>query len=174
MSKIDQYFAVQLLKDFIDANLKDFLPRRDAEIELCLHSKSGVDLEKGFVPQYRFDIWLINDNIRIGEIHLRVGLTDNLLKHGGHIGYEIDNDYRGHHYASKALSLLKTFAVENGMRRLLLTCDPKNIASRKTIERSGGVLIEIVKNAEVPHENTTRDTCYYLLEAGITLQAHSP
>jgi len=35
-----------------------------------------------------------------------------------------------------------TFAGELGLQRLLVTCDPRNIASRRVIEKNGGEFLD--------------------------------
>jgi hypothetical protein len=44
-------------------------------------------------------------------------------------------------------------------RRILVTCAPSNVSSRKTIEANGGVLEGIVFADEVQ-----RETCHYWIE----------
>ena len=66
----------------------------------------------------------------------------------GQVGYHINEKYRGHHYALKACRMLFECAKEVGMKELLITCNPDNIPSRKTLEALGGTLEEIVKVPE--------------------------
>lgn len=40
----------------------------------------------------------------MGYCDLRIGYNDNLY-YGGHIGYGINEEYRGHHYDAKACEL---------------------------------------------------------------------
>ena len=42
-------------------------------------------------------------------------------------------------YATQALALLLPFCREQGLRRVLITCDDDNLASRRVIEANGGV-----------------------------------
>ena len=88
----------------------------------------------------------------MGRCDLRIGYNDNLY-YGGHIGYNIDEVYRGHHYAAKACVLLFELAKEHGMEYLYITCDPNNWPSRKTLEYLKGELLEI---AELPEDNDIR------------------
>lgn len=55
----------------------------------------------------------------------------------GNIGYYIKPAHRGRHYAAAACLLLADVARALGMDYLTITCDPDNIASKRTIERLG-------------------------------------
>jgi predicted acetyltransferase len=58
----------------------------------------------------------------------------------GHIGYAVVPWKRRRGYATRALKLMLPLARTEGLRRVFLTCDDDNIASRKVIEANGGVL----------------------------------
>ena len=88
----------------------------------------------------------------MGNCSLRVGYNDNLY-YGGHIGYGVDEEYRGHHYAAKACRLLFSLARKHGMEYLYITCDPDNLPSRRTLEYLQGTLVEI---AQLPEDNEMR------------------
>jgi predicted acetyltransferase len=65
--------------------------------------------------------------------------TDDLPAHvSGHIGYSVVPWKRGHGLAKRALRHMLSEAREVGLRRLEITTDPDNVASRKTIEANGG------------------------------------
>jgi tagatose 1,6-diphosphate aldolase len=111
--------------------------------------RQNANPEKGFVPAYHFWMRLRPEYglpVQIaGGIGLRVGHTDNLEMYLGHIGYNVYPPARGHHYASRAVRLLLPFARRVGINPLWITCNPDNIASRRTCQRAGGQLVEIVK-----------------------------
>ena len=130
---------------------------------ITLYRALPVNIEKGFVPRYVFDIVLKKDTVKIGLITLRAALTSELLVRGGHIGFAIDENYRGHHYAAKALLTLKPFIAEVINGPVLITCDSDNSASRRTIEKFGGKLTKIVEQIENPEDHTKKDCCYYEL-----------
>lgn len=95
------------------------------------------------IPFYWYDIVLNTTGEVVGKISIRIG--DNYHSYyNGHIGYEIDEPYRGHGYALAACKMVLPVARFHGMTRLHLTCDEDNIASYKTIEKLGGKLMEIV------------------------------
>lgn len=95
--------------------------------------------EKTSLPFYWWNIVLNNQNI--GKISLR--LADNLDAYwDGNIGYEIDEEYRGHNYAYEATKLVIEIAKMHNMSRLYFSCDSNNIASIKTIEKLGANFLE--------------------------------
>lgn len=112
----------------------------DGEIELACIGKKPAIPEKKWVPAYEFEIRL--DNSRVGEINLRIGYTDSLY-YGGQIGYGVDEQHRGHGYAEKACRLLVPVIRAHEMKKVLITNNHTNIASRRTCEKLGAKLIRI-------------------------------
>ena len=104
-------------------------------------------LPSHYVPSYNY--FFVDDDKFIGEIHIRVKLTDNLLKYGGHIGYAINPKYWNQGYGTKLLEL----GLEKAKRlieedRILVTCDDDNIGSYRIIETNGGILENKVENTD--------------------------
>ena len=128
---------------------KDFDFLTDGEIDLRIEEKSPASDEKGYVPAYKYRITLHNSEDSIGNIDIRIGYNENTY-YGGHIGYGIDEAYRGKSYASKACRIIKQVAIAHGMDRLIITCNPDNWASRRTCEKAGLKLKEI---ADLPQHN---------------------
>jgi len=83
----------------------------------------------------------------LGQINLRSGSTEHVIRYAGHIGFEVSPGHRGHHYAAHSLRLLLPLAHRVGINPVSITCDPDNLASRRTCELAGATLVEIV---EVP------------------------
>lgn len=84
--------------------------------------------------------WLLGDpRTVVGFLAVRHRLDDFLLEQGGHIGYSVRPSARGRGHASRALGLGLDHAAALGLDRVLLTCQPDNVASQRTIERAGGV-----------------------------------
>ena len=96
------------------------------------------------VPAYKFRMIRCRDLTWIGDIDVRIGNTRHLILYGGHIGYSVHESYQGHCYAAKACRIIKDVALEHGMTELWITCNPENIASRKTCEKLGAVFVNIV------------------------------
>ena len=85
-----------------------------------------------------------------GGISLRIGDARDVELYYGHVGYHVYPPARGRHYAERACRLLAPLARAHGMRRLWITCNPDNWASRRTCERLGADLVDIV---DVPRSN---------------------
>ena len=97
---------------------------------------------RGLVPAYHYRI-LIAGQTDAGHINFRVGDTPHVLLCAGHIGFEIHEPFRGHHYAEQACRALAPF-VRSVYPAVILTCDPDNQASRRTIERLGACFLDEV------------------------------
>ncbi len=128
----------------------DFL--KNNEIQLVLEKTVEGNQAKGWVPAYHFAI-CDNKGIKMGVCDLRIGHNDKLY-YGGNIGYNIDVAYRGNHYAGKACLLLFELARKHNLEYVIITCNPENIASRKTCEYTGGKLLEM---KELPEDSDMRD-----------------
>lgn len=76
----------------------------------------------------------------VGILEIRLALTDFLLRFGGNIGYSVLPKERGQGYAKEMLALALEKCRERGMEKVLITCDPENTASARTIQGNGGVL----------------------------------
>ena len=106
--------------------------------------------EKYDVP--RSEYWLIDKGEFIGRVTLRHRINERLLVIGGHLGFDIRPSKRGQGYGNKALELAIPKAKELGLTKILLTCDIRNTASRKIIEKYGGVLENQIPNPEMGHD----------------------
>src|SRR5574344_2248710 len=69
----------------------------------------------------------------------------------GNIGYEIYPIHRGHNYAYKASLLLSKLALHYGVDNLIITANPSNLPSIKTITKLGAQYIDI---KQVPKNHT--------------------
>lgn len=88
-----------------------------------------------------YNIYLHDKPLVVGKIELRISRQQELF-YEGNIGYHVYSFYQGNHYAYKACRLLfKVAAKKYHMSSLIITCNPENIASLKTIERLNGQLI---------------------------------
>lgn len=121
----------------------------DDDLELVLVKKVPANKKKRYFPAYQFEMRNAKTEERIGDITLRVGNNTN-TKYGGHIGYGVDEKFRGNHYAARSCKLLFPFAKQHGLNTVWITCNPENIPSRRTCELIGGKLIEI---ADLPKDN---------------------
>lgn len=128
-----QKFSVADLK-------KDF----EAYVQRKRDESEGRNLPEGYVPHTEY--WLVDGGAYIGGVNIRHRLNEHLEKFGGHIGYDIRPSKRNKGYGTKILELALKKARELGITRALVTCNADNTASRKIIEKNGGV-----------YENTLRD-----------------
>ena len=100
------------------------------------------DAERGFAPAYQFRI-LNEDGTDVGRINFRVGDSEHVRLIAGHIGYEIAEAWRGHGYALKACRAIAPL-VRSSYESVIITSDPENVASVRTIEKLGAVFIDEV------------------------------
>ena len=100
------------------------------------------------VPTIFYDIYV--SDFKVGKCDLRLK-NDGFMYYYGNVGYNIKESYRGHHYAYYACKILFKIAKEEfGMKELIITCNPDNDASYKTLKRLGGKLVEI---AQIPYDH---------------------
>lgn len=100
-----------------------------------------------------------------GGLSLRVGREFELKMYLGHVGYHVFPPARGRHYAERSVRLLLPLARRHGMGEVWITVNPDNLPSRRTCERLGCRLIEVV---DLPPDNLLyqrgdRQKCRYLL-----------
>jgi predicted acetyltransferase len=108
------------------------------------------DPSRGFVPYYHFRI-VTADGSDVGHINFRIGDTEHVRVCAGHIGFEILEPFRGHGYALQACRALASF-VRAVSGTATITCDPDNLASRRTIERLGASFLdEVAVPPQDPH-----------------------
>lgn len=109
--------------------------------------KMGSDLPPKFVAN-TFLVGLLNDEI-VGRVSIRHELNTFLDRFGGHIGYCVLPSRRGCGYATEMLRLALPVAKSLGLHQVLITCDQGNAASRRVIEKNGGVYDGTVEGPEV-------------------------
>ena len=138
----------------------------DGDLELVLAEKYPGDPTINYVPAYRFKMILVGQDREVGRVEFRVGNTHHLVMYGGHLAYGVDPEHRGHRYAARACKLLLPLTRHHGFQTLWITCNPDNIASRKTCELTGAILVEIV---DLPEDTDMfregeRQKCRYRLD----------
>jgi tagatose 1,6-diphosphate aldolase len=101
-----------------------------------------------------------------GSISMRVGSTRDIELYYGHIGYNVYPPARGKHYAERACRLLRPLAAAHGMKTIWITCNPENIASRRTCERLGATFVETVRlpTSNLLYQRGEREKCRYRWE----------
>lgn len=94
----------------------------------------------GYVPSEVFLAVRQTDYVVVGILDFRHPLSDFLFQFGGNIGYSVRPSERRKGYATEMLGLILPVCREFGEKRVLLTCDKDNEASRKIIISNQGVL----------------------------------
>jgi len=113
--------------------------------------RKGINLEKGAVQQTAY--WAIVDDKVVARANIRHKLNKS-LQDFGHIGYDVKPKEQGKGYGTALLKQLIAKAKTIGLKKIIITCDEKNIGSRKVIERNGGKLKKIAPYHE-------KQYCYY-------------
>ena len=114
----------------------------------------GEGLPEGWVPcTTRF---LVDEGRILGVFNLRHWLTDFLRSFGGHVGYSVRPSERRKGYGTILLEAAKDLAQDTKIERLLVTCDPANVASVGVIKKCGGVFQDETYFKPVDH-----DVCRY-------------
>jgi predicted acetyltransferase len=94
----------------------------------------------GYVPQTV--LWWVAGDEYLGRLSLRHRLTPHLRYHGGNIGFEVRPSARRRGHATAMLAAALPLAASLGIRSARIDCAVDNVASRRVIERNGGVLDE--------------------------------
>lgn len=118
------------------------LELRHGDLELRLVDYSVHPFHR--VPTYSFHMVGISHGKQIGQINLRIGSTPHVELYAGHIGYGVHSEHRGHHYAARSVKLLLPLARRQALDPIWITCDPENLASRRSLEIAGAEFVEIV------------------------------
>ena len=127
----------------------------DADLNVVLAECQPGENNAWRVPAYLFRLQTDSGQY-IGRIRLRVGWNEDIIKYAGHVGYAVEPEFRGRRYAERACRLILPLARRHGLEQVWITCQPENVASRRTLERLGAECVGIV---DVPVE--------YPLEAGV-------
>jgi tagatose 1,6-diphosphate aldolase len=110
--------------------------------------------------------WAAPPLVIAGGCSLRVADTPDVRRCFGHVGYHVYPPARGRRLAERAVRLLLPLARAHGLKEIWVTCNPDNWASRRTCERLGAVLVDLV---DLPPDNVLyrrgeRQKCRYLLK----------
>jgi len=85
-------------------------------------------------------LWLVDGETYLGRVNFRRELDEWQRTHAGHIGYDLRPSARGQGLGHAALRLALAYARDRlALSRVLLICNPANIASENVIRAAGGV-----------------------------------
>lgn len=101
------------------------------------------------VPGFVFDIVVDEMKRVVGRIEYRYEEGRELLYYG-HVGYVIYLPYRGHGFAEKACRAMAPLiqATDPSVKSMIITCNPDNLPSKRTIENLGAQYLETVDIAK--------------------------
>ncbi len=135
----------------------------DSPVALQFINAFPADSANDNVPAEHYGIVEKRTGKRAGAIRFRLSNREDILLYAGHIGYGVDEAYRGHHYAAYACLELKPIAIRHGFTEVWITCDPDNWPSRRTCERIGAELTDIIDLPEdlYMYQNGEREKCRY-------------
>lgn len=134
-------------------------PLEEADLGLSLVTRQSAAESIWGVPAYIFYMRHLPTRQKVGRITLRAADSEWVLRYTGHIGYAVDEPFRGRGYAERSCRILLPFVKRHGWREVWITCAPDNPASRRTLERLGAEWVETV---DVPAD--------YPLAAGVVRQ----
>lgn len=83
--------------------------------------------------------WYVSGEFYLGSLNIRHSLTPALTEIGGHVGYHVVAPWHRQGHATRMLAAGLDECRRLGLDRVLLTCLPDNIPSRKVILANGGV-----------------------------------
>lgn len=109
-------------------------------MEKVLKNEFPETVCEGLVEATTFLALRESDGALIGFIDVRHRLNDYLMQFGGHIGCSVRACERQKGYATEMLHQALLYAKTLGLRKVLVTCNNDNEASRRTILSNGGVL----------------------------------
>lgn len=138
----------------------------DGDLSLALVGTEPLNMTTGWVPTYRFEMYLHGVRGKVGNISLRIANTPHVVNYLGHVGYGVELHYRGRHLAARSCRLLMPLAKEHDLNPVWITCNPDNWASRRSCELAGAQFVEIVN---VPPDNPIymggeKQKCRYRLD----------
>jgi len=133
-------------KDIYSLNIDELQTDFSSYVKQLQERAEGKNLPEEYVPDTTY--WLIDNGEFIGRVSLRHTLTESLLKEGGHVGYDIRPSKRNKGYGKRILELALQKAKEQGIHKVLVTCDETNIASKKIIEANGGIFENAIEVKE--------------------------
>lgn len=114
----------------------DWLDAASDDFDAYVVGACGIQI-RWQVPSSLF--WYVSGEHYLGTLVIRHRLTPELAQAGGHIGFHVVMPWRRRGHATRMLAAGLTECERLGLSRVLLTCAPDNVASRRVILANGGV-----------------------------------
>jgi predicted acetyltransferase len=114
-----------------DAGLAEFVA------ELLRQGDTSVPPPAGWTHSSTY--WWADGDRYLGTIRIRHELLPSLMAVGGLIGYDVAPKERRLGHGTAMLRAALPIARSLGFERVLITCDPDNVGSRKVMENNGGI-----------------------------------
>lgn len=125
-----------------DPALREKLARelRSGPVRLRHEGSFPGEPARGKVPYHHFKV-LREDGTIVGHVNFRVGQTRHVTLCAGHVGFAVLPAHRGHSYAYYACLALAPLIREH-YQKVILTTDPSNEPSQRTIRKLGARFLE--------------------------------
>ena len=141
--------AIDYIREFYEYNspingvggLHRYLENYDGWLQKLTKDRTLIASDEK-VPAETYFLVRECDQKIVGMINIRLELNDNLRRYGGHIGYSIRPTERQKGYNKINLYLGLCVCKKHGIKEVLMDCDKDNIASAKTMQSFGAVLVK--------------------------------
>ncbi len=134
-----------LHNNYIIHNPQEYGKWKDTLFEEFNNNQKGINLPAGFVPSVTF--WIVSNGEYIGTINIRLKLSEQLKKYGGHIGIAIRPSRQNSIYGLKASLWAINKAHELNISPILATCFKSNKPS-----------LRLMSSKHFPYLKTEEDT----------------
>lgn len=155
----DEEEIMKMYKEYMESKLipgidrfegiRDFEKLESLEFDEWLkyleENKHEENLPKTYSPHTLY-LAINNYNKIVGAIGIRWKQVPVLMSFGGLIGYSIRPSERGRGYSNEMLGLGLEKFKNTDINNILVTCKDFNIASKKAIEKNGGVFENVYEN----------------------------
>jgi predicted acetyltransferase len=84
---------------------------RDGELRLELDRYIAADPEREWLSTYHFNMIRTGSSVVAGNINLRIGNPERIVRYRGHIGYSVKPEYRAHRFATRSVRLLMPYRL---------------------------------------------------------------